>query len=289
MNEIQKNIKSVVINLPKEDAITKSVQCFEVSNLYEDNTENIETTTDILYNINKWSVECNDTITYAYIKHDKDVYLENTFNEYNQLIGIIGDVKKSHYHLYVMLPYSMKICDIATKLNVKQNRIRGFQKKHFTNKVLYLTHICHPNKYQYDINEIRTNKREYVKYIYEQYKPIETPIMFLIRLISTTFKHSNITYKTFISLMFENDIDYNKQLKEFSICKEIINEHNKQFTNDKLSNQLDMVRLKNKEIIKEFNELKNKEKLLECFGCYQDDNGTIYAKFKNENKKGIKL
>ena len=79
---------------------------------------------------------------YAYILHDKDK------DDY-------GHKKKDHYHFYIEFPNPRYLNSIAKDLEIDSNYIeKVYDKKGILN---YLTHRNQPEKYQYDIKEVKTN------------------------------------------------------------------------------------------------------------------------------------
>lgn len=78
---------------------------------------------------------------YVIALHDRDVYTEDTFNSYKELIGTKGQKKASHYHILLKLPYRMYRCDIANKLGIEERWILKLKKEQdFDNMIWYVTH-----------------------------------------------------------------------------------------------------------------------------------------------------
>lgn len=205
-----------------EKAEMKKIQCFEVHNLYIDTKENREMTKNVL-KVVKENINC----TYAYALHDNDFYVEDTFNQTTfELIGKKGEKKKPHYHLYVVLVTPLPICDIAKKLNVKQSQIQKFNLKHFRNKILYLTHICYEptEKTRYEKEIIKSNCEDFVKSVYENYNPSMNIIQLVLDYTEEN-KTNKLMKRDFIKLCMQHDM-YADVRKMYSICKDIIEEHN---------------------------------------------------------------
>lgn len=79
---------------------------------------------------------------FAYILHDRDLKPD-------------GTPKKDHYHFYVDFPSPRALTSIARDLNIPPNFI---QKVHSKTAILtYLTHAKQPEKYQYDILDVKAN------------------------------------------------------------------------------------------------------------------------------------
>lgn len=79
---------------------------------------------------------------YAWILHDKDV------TEH-------GELKDSHYHIYLEFPNPRSINSIANELGIEPHMIEVVRNKQGI--LAYLTHSRSPEKYQYDISEVHSN------------------------------------------------------------------------------------------------------------------------------------
>lgn len=82
-------------------------------------------------------------LQYAYILHDKDTDKD-------------GKPKAAHYHIYLRFRYSVDSKTVANWFNVEEqyiNKIKG----RFVDACLYANHSNAPDKYQYDINNIKAN------------------------------------------------------------------------------------------------------------------------------------
>lgn len=211
--------------MAKKELYERYVQCFSVRNLYIDTEENKTRTMGLLDYINDWSLKYDNKITYAYILHDNDYYRENVFDDYDNLIGSIGDLKKAHYHIYIKLPYPVQLGDLAIKLNLELDEIDYFEPKHYRNKILYLTHICHQDKYQYKVSEIVTNKQEFINSIYSAYQPILDCINETLLYIESNKRY--VEYREIINFLNSLGIKSNEIGKKWYILKSLIDEHNK--------------------------------------------------------------
>lgn len=296
IKETEKDLKNHIKVLSqkthnKED--DKKIQCFEVRNLYWDNEENIQKSKRILQDITYW--KC----AYAYINHDKDFYKENTFNENYELIGKVGEVKKKHTHLYVSLHTPKTIADIANSLGVKNTDIQKFKPTHFRNKILYLTHITYAptEKTRYEVNEIHTNIKDYVEFVYSSYQPFYDVLSMCIEYMKSN-KEKHITKTKFVELCILNDVSEDLR-KNYNIIRDLITEHNQELDNNAdFNDKLERERIKTKierfkvsdmeEEQKQRNEQNKKIiSLAKSFGCteVQEEDGTIYTISIKENKK----
>lgn len=124
-------------DLPKSPTIQYcSIELYEVSNSYDSQ--------QILSRIKNGALP--NKASYVIAKHDKDVFTENTFNSYKELIGVKGELKKPHYHILIRLPYRMYRCDIAQALGIEERWILKLKKESdFDNMIWYLTHEKYEN------------------------------------------------------------------------------------------------------------------------------------------------
>ena len=100
--------------------------------------------------------------SYAFILHDKDIYLNDILDDKNELIHKKGDLKVSHFHIYLKLKSNRYADEIK----------RWFMPKELTDEnglpynclsqnvkssvacIEYLTHKNEPEKYQYSENDV---------------------------------------------------------------------------------------------------------------------------------------
>lgn len=80
---------------------------------------------------------------YAVILHDKDVLDD-------------GTLKKPHYHLMIRFKTSFETDKMLSWFNIKSNAIEKI-KGRFADGLLYLTHENAPHKYQYGLEEVKSN------------------------------------------------------------------------------------------------------------------------------------
>ena len=87
--------------------------------------------------------ELPDFDTWAYIRHFPD-----------------DDNGSIHYHFYIHIKQPISLKAIANKLDLPIHMIEWVRNK--TKLIQYLKHDNHPDKIQYDDDEIKTNNREYI-------------------------------------------------------------------------------------------------------------------------------
>lgn len=84
-----------------------------------------------------------------YIRHDQDVTEE-------------GELKKPHYHFVIKLKSACTISALSKRLGVAENMIEPI-KKSFNGSLKYLIHFKDDNKYQYDVEEVKSNSEKLLK------------------------------------------------------------------------------------------------------------------------------
>lgn len=80
---------------------------------------------------------------YAYIIHDKDLKED-------------GTTKYKHYHISLRFKYSQDTKNVAKWFNVSENFVSKI-KGRYEDSLLYLIHANAPEKYQYSIEEVKSN------------------------------------------------------------------------------------------------------------------------------------
>ena len=100
--------------------------------------------------------------SYAFIYHDKDIYLNDILDDNNEILHKKGDLKTPHYHIYLRFKTNRDPDEIKRWFMPKglldQN---GLPYNCLSQKVKssvacidYLTHKNEPDKYQYSENDI---------------------------------------------------------------------------------------------------------------------------------------
>lgn len=86
---------------------------------------------------------------FAAILHDKDVWSED-----DPELGdhIPGELKKPHWHVVVKFQNPIWSSSLAKQLAIKECYIKDC--KNTDGALLYLVHATHPDKYQYDLQEV---------------------------------------------------------------------------------------------------------------------------------------
>lgn len=105
---------------------------------------------------------------YAFILHNKDKDNKGLF-------------KKPHYHIIIRLDNATTISALSKKLGIKENYIQ-----HINNERAYLRYLIHfddPEKFQYDINEVKTSRLYYRKFK-KSFEDLETEEEILQKLFS---------------------------------------------------------------------------------------------------------
>lgn len=109
---------------------------------------------------------------YVYILHDKDIYTSDDIKNFSISEEKLGKLKDAHWHIYIHLTSARTLKDIAKWFNLEWNYVRpprdGSKSEQFINMVAYAVHACKPNKYQYDISEVKSKNVD-VKDIIEKY------------------------------------------------------------------------------------------------------------------------
>lgn len=79
-----------------------------------------------------------------YIRHDKDIDEET------------GELKKPHYHFVLKLKNACTLSALSKRVGVAENLIEPI-KKSFNGSLKYLIHFGYDNKYQYSVDEVKSN------------------------------------------------------------------------------------------------------------------------------------
>lgn len=102
-------------------------------------------------------------LSYAYILHDKDIYLKDEYDkETNELKHARGELKEPHFHIYLRLQTDRlpnEICRWFVQKDITGNSVANCFSKTVQNRVSVLKYLTHKtkgaeNKYQYDDREV---------------------------------------------------------------------------------------------------------------------------------------
>lgn len=96
---------------------------------------------------------------YAFILHDKDVYLKDVFNNDGELVHAKGEPEIPHFHIFVSLFSSREggeICRWFKCVDSEGKKINTLiEVVHCNSSALdYLTHKAQPEKYQYNNSDV---------------------------------------------------------------------------------------------------------------------------------------
>lgn len=80
------------------------------------------------------------------IKHDKDVYTEDTDDHK------AGEIEKEHFHFVLKFKNARYLTAVAKSLGIEERFIQTA--KSYKGSVEYLLHINHPEKFQYERSEL---------------------------------------------------------------------------------------------------------------------------------------
>lgn len=149
----------------------------------------------------------SNNYNYAYIFHDKD---EN----------------KPHYHFQLYFTSQRYINSISKEFDVPTNLITIIKDK--KKAIQYLIHLNDDSKYQYSIEDICSN---FNIDIYFSNKNVEMDdISSIIDYIDN--QHCIIYYYNLMTFVLKNSI-WSSYRRNYSIIKDIVQEHNLMFTNPK--------------------------------------------------------
>ena len=120
LDETVKRMENKKDDLPKSPTLQYcSIELYAVSDSYDSKL--------VLQKIKTGALPNKTSYVIAF--HDKDIFTENTFNSYKELIGVKGEPKKPHYHILLRLPYRIYRCDIANALGIEERWILKLKKE----------------------------------------------------------------------------------------------------------------------------------------------------------------
>lgn len=156
-------------------------------------------------------------VSYAYIEHDNDFFNEETFDKNGHLLGHKGEKKKDHVHVVCSFSSRKTLSDISLWLGVPQNHIEKC--KNFDGSILYLTHRNAEDKFQYDVDNVHTNIKDYVTYLHDNYVPKLNPIPMLYKYLEDV---QYPTFNGFVKFIGMNEVKCS--LKYWGVVRDIIKE-----------------------------------------------------------------
>lgn len=111
---------------------------------------------DLKYMERVLTIKKKETITHwAYIIHDKDTYDKDgeraDGSKYKK-----GDLKAPHIHLMMKFKNPQAMHNVADWFEVNNNQVEKIKAKWVT-ALRYLIHENHPEKYQYNVDEVKSN------------------------------------------------------------------------------------------------------------------------------------
>lgn len=152
-----------------------------------------------LYEDNPRHIKCLELLkkgySYAYIKHNRDVYDEDD----EQLNHVRGELKKPHYHVILIFENARYKNALAKELDIEDNLIQKLD--NVNQYIVYLTHRDYPQKAQYDISEFHGNLLSRVFKALHQKIEEEDYILEVIDLIENLSKKGYISYTSFIKTL----------------------------------------------------------------------------------------
>lgn len=172
----------------------------------------------ILYPEDQTHIEALETIkkrfSYAYILHDKDKWEKDVINENTgEIEHRKGDPKKKHWH--VLITFENARTDQAIKDILENDKIH-IEKSSFYEMTRYLIHLDHPQKYQYNSQEIITNIQERINNaLKREYNKEEEKSRILLEYIFKETNKSILTFKTLTQFAMENDCLSELQKKSY--------------------------------------------------------------------------
>lgn len=151
---------------------------------------------------------------YAYIEHDKD------FDE-------DGVIKKPHIHVVLRFTNQTWSSAIAKDLGITENYLE--EPRSFDNSLLYLVHYNDPDKYQYNIDEVKGTLKKRLRELMNKNDKTEGEKVFeLIEYIENY--QGKISVKAFAKYCASNGYWSEFRRSGMIFCK-MIEEHNSIFEN----------------------------------------------------------
>lgn len=152
--------------------------------------------------------------SYAYILHNKDIWEKDNINENTgEIKNKKGDKKKEHYHVLITFLNARSQESVLEEIGLDNGHI---EPSSFYEMARYLIHLGYPNKYQYTIQEIKTNIYTRIENaIKREYNKEEEKSRILLDFIFKNTNQSILTFKKLTEFAMENDCLLELQKKSY--------------------------------------------------------------------------
>lgn len=151
------------------------------------------------------------------IKHDKDVYTEDTDDHK------AGEIEKEHFHFVLKFKNARYLTAVAKSLGIEERFIQTA--KSYKGSVEYLLHINHPEKFQYDTTELLGfAKAEALRVLDDT--PEDVKVLKIMDFISHYNGYLDVNRLTLFCC--QNGL-YSCLRRSGWICRDMIVEHNKKY------------------------------------------------------------
>ena len=143
----------------------------------------------------------------AYILHDKDLK--------EDLSDELDELKKAHYHIVVKYDNATTPQAISKKSGVPANYIQSIRSER--QMIRYLIHKDHPDKYQYEYNDIQftPSYEKVIKSSFDDLKTEEEQLLLIKDFIDSLKDTPDYTMKLFKLIMYVNTNNYNRIYKRY--------------------------------------------------------------------------
>lgn len=123
-----------------------------------------------------------------WIRHDKDIHNEDVKGENGEIKYHAGDFKKPHYHFLIKVKNAIKLSALIKKVNCQKYQVQFI--KNFNSALKYLIHYGYDDKYQYSIDEVKSNSNT-LKTRMEQLIIDDTPEVMRVQQIQAMIEDFN--------------------------------------------------------------------------------------------------
>lgn len=143
----------------------------------------------------------------AFIYHDKDLKTD--------LSGELEELKKPHYHIVVKYDNATTPQAISKKCGVPTNYIQSIRSER--QMIRYLIHKDHPDKYQYEYNDIyfTPSYEKVIKSSFDDLKTEEEQLLLIKDFIDNLKDTPDYTMRLFKLIMYVNTNNYNRIYKRY--------------------------------------------------------------------------